>query len=100
MLTDGKWLLISAHDGARNVKIEHMVHEAYHQRLCSEARGDYARIARWLRVENDKLFLSDDISRPATAMSTTEDESSRTTRIFVSAASVEDEEWNLRKRCR
>lgn len=64
MSTDGRALSISAYDGDTQTLLELSVQEKVHRRLYREANGDYAALARRLRVEGRRLVLEEDDGEP------------------------------------
>jgi len=61
MSTDGRALNISAYDGDTQTLLELVVQEKVHRRVYRETNGDYAAIARHLRVDGrGRLVLDDD----------------------------------------
>jgi len=67
ILTDGRSLHISAYDGDAQMTLELVVKEKVHRRLYRETNGDYAMLARRLRVENQQLLLDDGEGTPSSA---------------------------------
>jgi E3 ubiquitin-protein ligase TRIP12 len=93
MSTDGRTLVITAYDGDSQQTLELVVKEKNHRKLYRESGGDYAAIAKKLRVEGDRLVFESESQDTLPPLSPAVSKSSRSPKNITSPKKSPSPNW-------